>query len=490
MKTSPSCWAGLLILAWTLTPVLSAETVVLFGGTKTGDWDTARDPGRLSAEFSRSELAALTDPPALRWQFVPKAASFNDLFLRKSVTRPFSTVRVRLRNQGETFMLAAKVGDARGAEWTTGRLELRRSDDWRWIEFPVEQWKPAPWSAVTTRPMAFPLSYFTLIAFDVRPGKTYEIQVSRVEIVRPVPPVVIVHQFTLPQNLVHGQSYPVRLRLQLDKLPTIEGASLVFLRDKSEAFRKTISLATPPNRWKPGDVVEETFPVSISEYAVGGPYNVMLELGEAKVLWKGQRMDEHPYAVRIQARIPGQTTAAVRNHNGAPTLFINGTPHNGMAYAAYEPSVSVFRDFAQVGVNLFTFSATPTEAGYGLSKTTWTAPGTYDFSQLDQRVMMVLEANPQAYFFPRLYLHAPKWWSQQHPQDLVLMDPGDGKPVPFLHAGDKPAPSWTSPTWRKDTIEGLRRLIAHIEASPYADRCIGYHIASGTTEEWMMWGAE
>jgi hypothetical protein len=243
------------------------------------------------------------------------------------------------------------------------------------------------------------------------------------------------------------------------------------------------------SRWKPGETWEETFPVSIPEYAPGGACNVVLELGEAKVLWNGHRMNESPYGVRIKARTPGKTTAAVRNHNGAPTLFINGTPHNGMAYAAYGPSVPVFRDFARAGVNLFSFSATPTEAGYGLSKTTWTAPGQYDFSQLDQRVMMVLEANPQAYFFPRLYLHAPKWWSRQHPQDLVLMDPGDGKPAPFSHAGEKPAPSWTSPAWRQDTIEGLRRLIAHIESSPFADRCIGYHIASGTTEEWMMWGA-
>ena len=41
----------------------------------------------------------------------------------------------------------------------------------------------------------------------------------------------------------------------------------------------------------------------------------------------------------------------------------------------------------------------------------------------------------------------------------------------------------------RDTVEGLRQLIKHIEASPYADRVIGYHLASGTTEEWMMWGA-
>jgi len=103
--------------------------------------------------------------------------------------------------------------------------------------------------------------------------------------------------------------------------------------------------------------------------------------------------------------------------------------------------------------------------------------------------MMVLEAAPNARFFPRLYLHAPQWWSEQHPDDLVRYDPGDGKPVLFLHSGNKPAPSWASDAWRRDTAAALRKLIAHVQSSPYADRVIGYHIASGTTEEWMMWGA-
>ena len=39
--------------------------------------------------------------------------------------------------------------------------------------------------------------------------------------------------------------------------------------------------------------------------------------------------------------------------------------------------------------------------------------------------MMLLKENPDAYFFPRLYLHAPKWWSEQHPDDIVLFQVGD-----------------------------------------------------------------
>ena len=398
----------LVILACSTTSVFAEETEVLFDGASISDWDTARDQARLAAEFSRSELTAMANPPALRWRFVPKATLFNDIFLRKPVARPFSAIRFQLRNQGETCILAAKAGDARGAEWTTNRREFPRGDEWRWVEFPAEQWKLASWSAVSGDHITFPLSYVTLIAVNVRSGAEYEVQVSRVEAVRPDRPVAVVHHLAIPPQLVHGQSYAVNLRVELDKPCTTSGAWLVFHRGRAEAFRQPVPLTTPLDQWPSGQTLElKQFPLSIPEYAFGGPHAVTLELGEAKVLWNGRTMNDEPCSVSIEARIPGRTTAALRNHHGSPTLFINGQPHNGMAYMAYVPSVPVFRDFAGAGVDLFSFSATPTEAGYGLSKTAWTAPDEYDFSQLDQRVMMVLEANPQAFFFPRLYLHAP-----------------------------------------------------------------------------------
>ena len=228
-----------------------------------------------------------------------------------------------------------------------------------------------------------------------------------------------------------------------------------------------------------------------------------LKLGEARVRFEPPKTEPdagHPEqgpspaadqplrTVTIQQRPTGRTVAEVKPQHGVPTLLINGQPHSGMAWATYSPTAEVFGDFTRAGIDLFTFSGTPTEAGYGLSQTVWTAPGQFDYSEFDRRVLMVLQANPRAYFFPRLYLHAPAWWSAQHPDDIVLKDPGDGRPVPFVHAGGKPAPSWASEAWRRDTVEALRRLVEHVAASPYADRVIGYHLASGTTEEWMMWG--
>lgn len=466
----------------------ATETEVLFDGNGLADWTTARDAERLNREFSLSAVTQAADPAALRWRFVSRGVTFNDLFLMRAIEHDFSTIRLRVRCDGEPFDLAAKTRDADGAEWTVPPVRLERGD-WRWIEFPREQWTVASWSRDADSKLDFPLASFTVIAFGVRPTVEYDLRVARIEVTRPDRPVATLHEFRLPSaRLQAGKSYPVTLSFSLDQPCQTSDLDLSFVRGKAELFRVPLSMTPSPTQVQPGQRVTLRQTVPLPRFAGGGSYRVLLRVGEAHVRMAGSENDWEGQTVEITQRQAGKTVAAVKPHNGVPTLFINGQPSGGMTWATYSPTVEVFSDFTKAGINLFTFSATPTEAGYGLSATTWTGPNEYDYSQLDERVMMVLQANPNAYFFPRLYLHAPLWWSKQHPDDLVLMDPGDGKPVPFIHSGGKPAPSWASEAWRRDTVEGLRRLIAHVEASPYADRVIGYHLASGTTEEWMMWG--
>jgi len=466
----------------------AAETEVLFDGTGAGDWSTSRDDQRLASEFSLSELKRTEEPAALQWRFVSKGVPFNDIFLVRTLARRFDTVRVRVKNEGEGFELACKTRDANGAEWTANRVSLKAGEEWRWVEFPAPQWAVASWSRDADGKLDFPLAPFALIAFNIKAGPEYKLRVARVEVVRPDAPVATVRDVQLPAKMKAGQSYPVSLSFSVDR-PILEGeAVLAFRRGKDELFRVPLVLPTPLPKIVPGQEVRVQAELRAPQFAFGGNYAVALRLGDAHILLDGRPADQEVASVTVAQRHVKRSVAAVKKHNGTPTLFINGQPHNGMAWATYGPTSQVFRDFSQAGITLYTFAATPTESGYGLSRTAWTAPGQYDFSQLDERALMLLQENPDAYFFPRLYVHAPKWWSERHPGDTVLMDPGDGAFVPFIHAGGKPAPSWASEAWRRDTIEGLRRLIAHVEASPYADRVIGYHIASGTTEEWMMWG--
>ena len=494
MKTLRACTclcAALFCLA-----ARAEETQVVFDGTGVGVWDRARDPERLAREFVVDDVSQGNTPQSLSWRFVSRGVPFNDLFLRSDpasgtplVERPFDRWRIRVRNDGEPCELALKVGDAGGAEWTVPPVALPRGD-WRWVDFPRTCWHAASWSRDANGRLDLPLSHVAVIAFGLKPGREYRIEVQRLEVVSPDRPVATVHELTMPDRLRAGQDVVVNLRVTLDRPCTESDAALVFHRGPTTLAHVVLPLPEPLPRIAPGKRIDlEGVTLHVPLYAFGGAATVSLKLGEARVRLEGRAVGEGLRTVTIEPRATGHTVAEVKPWHGVPTLHINGRPDSGITWATYTPSVEVFRDFTRAGVNLFTFSGTPTEAGYNLSRTVWVAPGQYDYSEFDRRMLMVLEANPQAYIFPRLYLHAPAWWSKEHPDDVVLEDRGDGHPVPLVHAGNKPAPSWASEAWRRDTVDGLRRLIEHIETSPYADRVIGYHLASGTTEEWMMWGA-
>lgn len=478
-------YAILSLLLLTATHAPASETEVLFAGTPAKAWDTARDAARLAKEFKSCRASEASGPASLVWQFTPKAARFNDIFLRRPIERDFDAIRVRVRNVGGPLTLSAKLGDAGGAEWTTARLALAAGGDWQWVEFPRAQWQVASWSRDANGKLDFPAAYLAMIAFDLRGDVEYQLQIERVEVVHPDRPRLTVQSLSLPDELRAGETFRFSVTFTLDKPGLADEALLAFRGNDAPPVLLPLELPALPTKLSAGQpVVLRDVSLRMPLYVRGGAFRVAPEVG-------GSRLADASAAHKatIRARQPGATVAEVKPHGGVPTLFINGQPHSGMSYMSYHPASKFFGQFAQVGVHLYSFSATPTEAAYTLSKTCWTAPGEFDYSGFEERVRMLLDVDPDAYFFPRLYLSSPRWWDAQHPDDLVTFDPGDGQPQPFFHSpADKRVPSWASEAWRRDTCEALRRFVEHVQKSPYADRVVGYHLASGTTEEWMMWG--
>ena len=185
---------------------------------------------------------------------------------------------------------------------------------------------------------------------------------------------------------------------------------------------------------------------------------------------------------------PEPPEAFVREHKGVPTLLINGKPHPGISYMTYRPEAKNFRDMGRIGVHLYSFSGTPTESTYNLAPPTWIGPDEFDYSSFDTRVKLLLDADPEAFFFPRLFLGTPPWWADAYPGELVRYDPGDGTSVELQVKGNELRLGLRN-YGATNTADALRRFIRHVETSDYADHVIGYHIASGTTEEWMQWGS-
>ena len=456
-------------------------------------WSNHRESDRINREFHRA--THVIENGMLVWNFVPQTGTgFNDLFYHIPIKNPCTRIIVELMNLGEPFSISAKMADAIGAEWTVPPQQLptwKQGDQPQTFTFGWSTWKHASWSQIKSGPLVFPISYFTLIAFDIKPEKEYKIAVKSIKIEYVSIDMTIANPPKPPAEITGGINLDIpsfTATFSEPALPT--AAEIQFAKDNITYARipLTFDAILPTNKIK----LKPTGPLVIPWMLRTGTYNLELHLintlangmpnvtaqatlGSIKL---NQKNSYHPH-----------TVAKVKPYNGTPTIFINDTPHCGMAYAAYGPNPQLYRDFTSVDVDLFTICATPTESGYNISPTAWTAPDTYDFSILDKRFSMILEANPRAFIFPRLYLHAPKWWSKAHPDDVVIAEKPDGSRYVFQHTGGRPAPSWASQAWREDTIKGLRKLIEYVEEAPYANNFIGYHLASGTTEEWMMWGS-
>ncbi len=486
MAIAVGCLA-LLLAAGSGASGAAVQREVLFAGTPADAWDSGRDAARMTREYARHEVT--TTGNALCWRFVSREPPFADLFLRRPIERPFTVLHLRLRNGGGPFRFAVKLVDANGAEYTVPPVALPASDAWQEVRLPWERFAVASWSKDPDGQFNWPARALAIIAFEVEPGQEYELRLAEVTLERPAPQRVRLTRAVMPRSAAAGDTLTVRAVLSPETdYRGSDLAEVLLVQGRSVIARASLPLAKPSDQWRAGErVAAGPARLRVPRFARGGRYGVRVRLGFAEVI--GARDKEGTMGeVTVRARRPGRGVAEVKPYRGVPTLFLNGRPNAAMSYMTYNPQAKHFRQFGEAGVHLYSFSATPSEAGYGLARETWVAPDQWDYSQTDERTLLVLENDPEGYFFPRLYLRAPKWWTDAHPEECVTYDPGDGQPIPFLHSEGRQVPSWASEVWRRDTAEALRRYIRHMEQSPWANRVVGYHLASGTTEEWMQWG--
>lgn len=148
----------------------------------------------------------------------------------------------------------------------------------------------------------------------------------------------------------------------------------------------------------------------------------------------------------------------------------------------------------------------------------WVGPDAYDYSYTDATLRHLFTAVPEAKYLPRVKLNPPMDWIKAHPEEVFVYPDGPtdpeavralvGSPDQARDGGgyvvDRSAPggasvrrpakiglqSFASERWLGDADEALRRLIAHLRASPYADRIVGLHVAWGACGETCMWGRD
>ena len=189
----------------------------------------------------------------------------------------------------------------------------------------------------------------------------------------------------------------------------------------------------------------------------------------------------------------------LKNEHGAPLVFTEN----------FDKQLSTHRDFMAAGVKIHT----------SILHLGWMGINEYDYSLTDRVLNSLFAQRDDIYSIPRIKLNVPIDWCKANPEEVFVYFGGPetaeeiaslvgteqhdylGYEAPngYYRAGDyvDPRPnvggmiarqSFSSQKWLQDAGEALSRLIDHLEASPYADRILGYHIAYGTSGETVLWG--
>ncbi len=164
----------------------------------------------------------------------------------------------------------------------------------------------------------------------------------------------------------------------------------------------------------------------------------------------------------------------LRSLGGDAAIFVNDHPQAGFLFLTEGGLRSEYhREVAQSGVHLYSdWFGTSTESALG-----HVAPDQFDYGEFDRYFAAILDVDPQAYFLPHIGLTGPRWWQEAHPDELCKYENGTRGPTSFA-----------SRVWRQDIGSDLKKLIAYLRQTPYADRILGYIFYNGYTAEWQMWG--
>ena len=170
--------------------------------------------------------------------------------------------------------------------------------------------------------------------------------------------------------------------------------------------------------------------------------------------------------------------------NNGPFFDIGGKLYRPVLYNGWfrdsQNSIDKINNFAAADMNLYAM---------GLGSSFWKGPDQYDFESVDKMLSNAMAIAPKGRFLIGLgFSHGPQWWNLLHPDETIKYGRKDDKYSSRDGIGPFLAPSYASELWLKEASEAVRKLVEHIENSPYGKHVFAYRIDAGVYAEWHYHG--
>ena len=164
-------------------------------------------------------------------------------------------------------------------------------------------------------------------------------------------------------------------------------------------------------------------------------------------------------------------------------IEIEGKRIAPIAYMSYQPDVADYARFTAAGFELLFVGVYASDRGINphtglrpMRPGFWKGDDQFDFSAVDEdfRIAVQGRAPGEAYIIPRIMLEVPPWWEEEYPEELCRDFSGTS-----MHQ------SFSSEKWFADAERVMARFQDWLAESGWDRYVAGWHLAAGSTQEFL-----
>ncbi|MGQ9732120.1 MAG: hypothetical protein ACUVX8_12705, partial [Candidatus Zipacnadales bacterium] len=378
--------------------------------------------------------------------------------------------------QGHPLTLGLQLTDADGQMYESRHVPIDDQHTWRQLVFLTDD-------LVGAANICYPIRTLGLVLAGILSGKTYTLYLDDFLAHIAPPETLEVTKITAPPTARVGDILHATVGVRpASPLRRAYWFKLALMSAGVSIAEAEVPFTSPSTAWPAAlESTSEQVTLTVPSFLASGEYT--LRLIAPGIALEGEA------ALGVSLRVEHENgdinplTVQVADHNGAPTLVVNGRPLSLLGQFCLPEQT------ARPDIPLIILPATATHDPYAWATDVWLGPDNWSYEALDRAAIEALQASPGAFLILRVFLEAPDWWDEQNAGEMILYGHGRHAIVVPGVPGKQTYASFSSLKWRKAAKEALRRFINHVETAPYANRVVGYILAGGEEGRWRYWGA-